>query len=95
MASSDVRALENWLSQQIIGQSNLVQRLIIALLADGHLLLLTQKGQLQIAKVSPDGFDPITTADLLSGRCWTVPVLHNGRLYVRNLERIACYNLRG
>jgi MoxR-like ATPase len=31
--------LETWLSQQIIGQSHLVQRLIIALLADGHLLV--------------------------------------------------------
>jgi MoxR-like ATPase len=31
--------LEGWLSQQIIGQEHLVQRLIIALLADGHLLV--------------------------------------------------------
>lgn len=39
MASSEVRELEDWLSQQIIGQPHLVQRLIIALLADGHLLV--------------------------------------------------------
>ena len=39
MASADIRALEEWLSGQIIGQSHLVQRLIIALLADGHLLV--------------------------------------------------------
>jgi MoxR-like ATPase len=39
VASADVRALEAWLGQQIIGQSHLVQRLIIALLADGHLLV--------------------------------------------------------
>ena len=39
MASADVRALEDWLSSQIIGQSQLVQRLIIALLANGHLLV--------------------------------------------------------
>ncbi len=39
MASADIRALEDWLSQQIIGQEHLVQRLIIALLADGHLLV--------------------------------------------------------
>lgn len=32
-------ALEAHLSQQILGQSNLVQRLLIALLADGHLLV--------------------------------------------------------
>jgi MoxR-like ATPase len=39
VASTNVKALESWLSQQIIGQSHLVQRLIIALLADGHLLV--------------------------------------------------------
>tara|TARA_R110002110_G_scaffold406421_1_gene626311 strand:+ start:123095 stop:124051 length:957 start_codon:yes stop_codon:yes gene_type:complete len=39
VASSEISALENWLSQQIIGQSHLVQRLMIALLADGHLLV--------------------------------------------------------
>ncbi|MCB1675838.1 MAG: MoxR family ATPase [Halioglobus sp.] len=39
MASADIRALESWLGTQIIGQSHLVQRLIIALLADGHLLV--------------------------------------------------------
>ncbi|MEH6518169.1 MAG: MoxR family ATPase [Halioglobus sp.] len=39
MARADIQALEDWLSQQIIGQSHLVQRLIIALLADGHLLV--------------------------------------------------------
>jgi MoxR-like ATPase len=39
VASADLRALEDWLSQQIIGQTHLVERLIIALLADGHLLV--------------------------------------------------------
>jgi MoxR-like ATPase len=39
VASADIRALEQWLSSQIIGQAHLVQRLIIALLADGHLLV--------------------------------------------------------
>lgn len=37
--NSDILALEQWLSGQIIGQAHLVQRLIIALLADGHLLV--------------------------------------------------------
>lgn len=39
MANADIRALQNWLSGQIIGQAHLVERLIIALLADGHLLV--------------------------------------------------------
>jgi len=37
--NSDILALEQWLSGQIIGQAHLVERLIIALLADGHLLV--------------------------------------------------------
>ena len=36
---SQVEALRNWLSSQIVGQSHLVNRLLIALLADGHLLV--------------------------------------------------------
>ncbi|GHD12162.1 hypothetical protein GCM10007052_12690 [Halioglobus japonicus] len=39
MASADLRSLQDWLSSQIIGQQHLVERLIIALLADGHLLV--------------------------------------------------------
>lgn len=64
------------------------------LLAEGHLLVLTEQGQLQIGKANPAGFEPTTTGEILSGRCWTIPVLHDGRLYARNLERAACFNLR-
>ena len=39
MANTHIQALEQWLSAQIVGQAHLVQRLIIALLADGHLLV--------------------------------------------------------
>jgi MoxR-like ATPase len=34
-----IQHLEQWLSRQIIGQAHLVQRLLVALLADGHLLV--------------------------------------------------------
>ncbi|MAM70606.1 MAG: AAA family ATPase [Gammaproteobacteria bacterium] len=34
-----IGALKDWLSQQIIGQEKLLDRLLIALLADGHLLV--------------------------------------------------------
>ncbi len=39
MASAELNNLQNWLGSQIIGQQHLVQRLLIALLADGHLLV--------------------------------------------------------
>ncbi len=34
-----IQALQTWLNSQIIGQQHLVERLLIALLADGHLLV--------------------------------------------------------
>lgn len=63
-------------------------------LADGHLLLLTQSGRLQIAPVSPKGFEPVTDAEILSGKCWTVSVLDDGKLYARNMTRVVCMDLQ-
>ena len=63
-------------------------------LADRHLLLLTARGKLHIGKVDPAGFKPISSAEVLSGRCWTVPVLNNGKLYVRNLATVKCFELK-
>lgn len=39
MSSGDLRELEHWLDQQVVGQAHLIQRLLVALLADGHLLV--------------------------------------------------------
>jgi outer membrane protein assembly factor BamB len=52
--------------------------------ADGKLIIMTAKGELIIAKASASTFEPISRTPLLTGRCWSVPVLANGRIYVRN-----------
>jgi MoxR-like ATPase len=39
VTAPDLRELEAWLDRQVIGQQHLIQRLLIALLADGHLLV--------------------------------------------------------
>ncbi|KGE04233.1 AAA family ATPase [Pseudohaliea rubra] len=39
MAKADILAIKEWLTTQVIGQEHLVERLLIALLADGHLLV--------------------------------------------------------
>jgi len=49
---------------------------------------------LQIAKVSPKGFSPLTIASILSDRCWAVSVIHQGRLYARNQDRVVCFDLK-
>jgi MoxR-like ATPase len=39
VAKAEIQALKEWLATQVIGQDHLVERLLIALLADGHLLV--------------------------------------------------------
>ena len=54
--------------------------------AGDQLVVLSDAGELAIGKISPAGFKPGAKAQVLSGRCWTVPVVANGQLYARNAE---------
>jgi outer membrane protein assembly factor BamB len=63
-------------------------------LADGHIYVLGDDGTLQVADAKTDAFEPTASAEILSGKCWTVPVLHRGRLFARNLDRLVCVDLR-
>jgi outer membrane protein assembly factor BamB len=64
------------------------------ILAEDHLVVFTETGRLLIAKCTPKEFKPQAEADVLSGRCWTIPVLYGGRLYARNFEKGVCVDLR-
>jgi len=63
--------------------------------ADGKLLLLCEKGKLVVAEATPAAYRPLAQAQLLTGRCWTTPVLSRGRLYARNAQgEVVCLDLR-
>ena len=49
-----------------------------------QLIVLSEQGTLQIAKVSPNGYKPTLTQKVVSPRVWTVPVFANGRIYARS-----------
>ncbi|TWT45197.1 outer membrane biogenesis protein BamB [Phycisphaerae bacterium RAS1] len=63
-------------------------------LAEGHLYLLTEDGKLEIAKATPAEYKALTSAEILSGRCWSAAVLFRGRIYARNLDRLVCFSLK-
>lgn len=63
------------------------------ILANNHLVVFSEGGKLMIAPVSPKEFKPTAEAQVLDGRCWTLPLLHNGKLYCRNLERAVCVDI--
>ncbi len=54
------------------------------LIADETLIILSDDGRLVTAEAAPDEYREIGSAQVLSGRCWTVPVLAQGRIYCRN-----------
>lgn len=62
--------------------------------ADGHLLLMSDNGRLALAKATPDGFEEKAGARVLDGRSWTMPTLANGRVFVRDMRKIVCLDLR-
>lgn len=53
-------------------------------LAGGRLIALSDKGKLMIAEAVPTDYRELASAQILEGKCWTVPVLANGRIYARN-----------
>ena len=55
----EILILEKWLSNQIIGQEKLVNRLLVALLADGHLLVEGAPGlaKTKAIKILADGIE--------------------------------------
>ena len=65
------------------------------ILADGHLIILSDRGKLGLAEAAPAGYIEKASAKVLSGLCWTAPTLADGRLYLRNEEEIVCLDMTG
>lgn len=64
--------------------------------ADGKLICLSETGELLVVKASPKGFEALSRAQVLGKKCWTVPVLANGRIYVRNVPGdLVCVDVSG
>jgi len=61
------------------------------LVADGKLILFNDRGELILARASPDEYHELARAQVFDGEiCWTAPSLHRGRLYLRNQSQAAC-----
>ena len=66
------------------------------MIADGKLVALSEKGELIIAAPTPAEFKPISRAKVLTGKCWTTPVLSNGHIYCRNAAGdVVCVDVSG
>ncbi|MFO1499003.1 MAG: PQQ-binding-like beta-propeller repeat protein [Verrucomicrobiota bacterium] len=65
------------------------------MIADGKLIVLSDKGELVVADASQERFQASARAQVLGGKCWIPPVLANGRIYCRNAQgTLVCLDVR-
>jgi outer membrane protein assembly factor BamB len=80
---------EMW-STNLIGQGTTT-------FADDHLICQDLKGNLFLLNPDPSGFKKISELKSaisdVKNPAWTVPVIANGKLYLRHLQQLVCYKL--
>jgi len=57
------------------------------------LLILSEKGAVILVPAVPEGFTETARFQALTGKTWNHPVVAGGKLFVRNSEEAACYEL--
>jgi outer membrane protein assembly factor BamB len=66
----------------------------VLLLADqGLLLVLSEEGEVALVKATPDNHKEIGRFRAFEGKTWNHPAVANGKLFVRNGEWAACFDL--
>jgi outer membrane protein assembly factor BamB len=66
----------------------------LLLIDDADLLLIqAEDGSVVLVPATPNGFRETARFQALDGKTWNHPVLNRGRLYVRNFQEAACYDL--
>lgn len=63
------------------------------LLAGGHLVVLTETGDVVLVRATPERHEELAKFSALEGKTWNVPALAGGLLLVRNTTDMACYRI--
>ena len=65
--------------------------------ADGHLYFRYQNGVMKLFEASPEGFKETGSFKIPGVRLpsWSHPVIHQGKLYLREQDKLLCYDIRG
>ena len=66
------------------------------LYADGHLYFRYERGQMALITCSPKAYELKSTFQIGSanGKHWPHPVIHDGRLYLRDQDTLLCYDIK-
>ncbi|MBI4485798.1 MAG: PQQ-like beta-propeller repeat protein [Acidobacteria bacterium] len=64
------------------------------LLAEGHLIVLTEEGELALLRATPERHEELVRFPVVEGKTWNPPAIADGYLLVRNLAEMAAFNLQ-
>jgi len=65
------------------------------IIVNGSILALSDDGHVVLAEATPKGYREQSRFKAIGGKCWTTPVLANGRVYVRSTTEAACFDITG
>lgn len=65
------------------------------ILAGDKVLALADNGDLAVVEASPAAFKEISRAKVLAGKCWSTPVMADGRIYARSTKEGVCLEVSG
>ncbi len=64
------------------------------MIAGDYILALSDRGKLGLIEATTSAFNELGTVQALQGKCWTIPTLSNGILFLRNEREMVAYDLR-
>ena len=65
----------------------------VASLVDGHVLVLSDAGELVLAKATTSGYSEVARIHALAGKCWSSPCVSNGKIFARSTKEGVCLDV--
>ena len=63
------------------------------LVGDSHVLVQSDRGPLVLAEASPKGYKEVARCQPLGGKCWTMAVVSDGKIFCRNTKEGVCLDV--
>jgi len=65
------------------------------IMIDGHILVQSDAGAISLVEATPKEFKEVVRAQPLSGKCWTMAIVANGKIYARSDKVGICLDISG
>ncbi|MBI5772695.1 MAG: PQQ-binding-like beta-propeller repeat protein [Verrucomicrobia bacterium] len=59
----------------------------------GKILALSDAGEIVLAEATPKAYQEISRAKVLTGKCWSTPIVSDGRIYARSTKEAVCLDV--